>query len=100
AAHRVLPSFPTRRSSDLGNERAVVPVYSLVVATEPLSDAILEQIGLATRPTFNDLRHLIVYGQRTADGRLVFGGRGAPYHFGSRSEEHTSELQSLTNLVC
>jgi glycine/D-amino acid oxidase-like deaminating enzyme len=27
-----------------------------------------------------------VYGQRTADDRLVFGGRGAPYHRGSRIE--------------
>ncbi len=42
-----------------------------------------EQVGLELRPTFSDLRHLIIYGQRTADGRLVFGGRGAPYHFGS-----------------
>jgi glycine/D-amino acid oxidase-like deaminating enzyme len=66
-----------------GHERAVVPVYSLVVATEPLPDAALEQVGLATRPTFSDLRHMIIYGQRTADGRLVFGGRGAPYHFRS-----------------
>jgi glycine/D-amino acid oxidase-like deaminating enzyme len=66
-----------------GFERAVVPVYSLVVATEPLPDSVWAQVGLASRPTFNDLRHLIIYGQRTADGRLVFGGRGAPYHFGS-----------------
>jgi len=66
-----------------GKERAVVPVYSLVVATAPLPDPLLEQIGLATRPTFSDLRHMIIYGQRTADGRLVFGGRGAPYHFRS-----------------
>jgi len=28
-------------------------------------------------------RLVVVYGQRSADGRLVFGGRGAPYHFGS-----------------
>ena len=42
------------------------------------------QIGLADRETFTDHRHLIIYGQRTADGRLAFGGRGAPYHFGSR----------------
>ena len=42
------------------------------------------QIGLRRRETFTDHRHLIIYGQRTADGRLVFGGRGAPYHFGSR----------------
>ena len=26
---------------------------------------------------------MIIYGQRTADGRIAFGGRGAPYHFGS-----------------
>src|SRR5215470_16960331 len=71
-----------------GNERAVVPVYSLVVATAPLPEELLEQIGLATRPTFSDLRHMIIYGQRTADGRLVFGGRGAPYHF--RSETRPS----------
>lgn len=67
-----------------GARRTVVPVYSLMVATEPLTDATWESIGLACRPTFSDGRHVIVYGQRTADGRLAFGGRGAPYHFGSR----------------
>jgi glycine/D-amino acid oxidase-like deaminating enzyme len=67
-----------------GQRRAVAPVYSLMVATEPLDDATWEAIGLSGRPTFSDGRHLIIYGQRTADGRLAFGGRGAPYHFGSR----------------
>jgi glycine/D-amino acid oxidase-like deaminating enzyme len=67
-----------------GSAREVIPVYSLVVATEPLPDATWEQIGLARRETFSDHRHLVIYGQRTADGRLVFGGRGAPYHFRSR----------------
>jgi glycine/D-amino acid oxidase-like deaminating enzyme len=62
----------------------VVPVYSLVIATEPLSAEIWRQIGLARRETFTDHRHLIVYGQRTADDRIIFGGRGAPYHAGSR----------------
>jgi glycine/D-amino acid oxidase-like deaminating enzyme len=66
-----------------GQRRAVAPVYSLVVATEPLTDAQWEQVGLAGRPTFSEHRHLIVYGQRTRDGRIVFGGRGAPYHFRS-----------------
>jgi len=66
-----------------GLRRSVAPVYSLVIATAPLSDAAWEQIGLAGRPTFGDLRNLIIYGQRTADGRMVFGGRGAPYHLGS-----------------
>ena len=66
-----------------GEHRTVMPVYSLMIATEPLPDAVWEHIGLAARPTFGDLRHMIIYGQRTADGRFAFGGRGAPYHLGS-----------------
>ena len=66
-----------------GMRRDVAPVYSLVIATEPLPEQVWEQIGLRERETFTDHRHLVIYGQRTADGRLVFGGRGAPYHFGS-----------------
>jgi glycine/D-amino acid oxidase-like deaminating enzyme len=69
-----------------GFRRDLAPVYSLMVATEPLPEEVWKQIGLAGRQTFADFRHLIVYGQRTADGRLAFGGRGAPYHFGSRIE--------------
>jgi glycine/D-amino acid oxidase-like deaminating enzyme len=67
-----------------GARRALAPVYSLIIATEPLPDSLWDEIGLRRRETFSDFRHLIVYGQRSADGRLVFGGRGAPYHFGSR----------------
>jgi glycine/D-amino acid oxidase-like deaminating enzyme len=66
-----------------GLRRTVAPVYSLMIATAPLPEAVWTEIGLATRPTFTDLRHLIIYGQRTADGRFAFGGRGAPYHLGS-----------------
>jgi glycine/D-amino acid oxidase-like deaminating enzyme len=66
-----------------GLRRAVAPVYSLMIATEPLPEPVWAQIGLASRATFGDLRHLVIYGQRTADGRLAFGGRGAPYHLGS-----------------
>ena len=67
-----------------GLRRAVAPVYSLMVATEPLPEETWAAIGLSDRPTFSDGRHLVIYGQRTADGRIAFGGRGAPYHFGSR----------------
>jgi glycine/D-amino acid oxidase-like deaminating enzyme len=71
------PSLPDAR-------RAIVPLYSLVVATETLPSSFFDRVGLAHRETFCDARHLIIYGQRTADDRLVLGGRGAPYHFGSR----------------
>ena len=67
-----------------GQRRTIAPVYSLIIATEPLPQATWDEIGLADRETFADYRHLIIYGQRSADGRMVFGGRGAPYHFGSR----------------
>nr|WP_205864227.1 FAD-dependent oxidoreductase [Planosporangium mesophilum] len=67
-----------------GLRRALAPVYSLMIATEPLPAAFWDRVGLSRRETFSDHRHLIIYGQRTADDRLAFGGRGAPYHFGSR----------------
>jgi glycine/D-amino acid oxidase-like deaminating enzyme len=67
-----------------GLHRAIAPVFSLMIATEPLGAEVWDQIGLARRETFSDFRNVIIYGQRTADDRLAFGGRGAPYHFGSR----------------
>jgi glycine/D-amino acid oxidase-like deaminating enzyme len=66
-----------------GHGRDLVPVYSLMIATEPLPEAFWAEGGLAGRETFADHRHLVIYGQRTEDGRMAFGGRGAPYHFGS-----------------
>jgi glycine/D-amino acid oxidase-like deaminating enzyme len=65
------------------SKRDIVPVYSLMVATEPLGPEFWEAAGLSGRPTFADHRHMIIYGQRTADDRIAFGGRGAPYHYGS-----------------
>ena len=69
-----------------GQRRRVIPLYSLMIATEPLSAEAWDQIGLRRRETFADLRHMRIYGQRTADDRFAFGGRGAPYHFASRTK--------------
>jgi glycine/D-amino acid oxidase-like deaminating enzyme len=70
-------------SSLPGERRSLVPLYSLMIATEPLSESFWADGRLSGRETFADHRNLIIYGQRTADGRLAFGGRGAPYHFAS-----------------
>ena len=67
-----------------GLKRRLLPVYSYMVATEPLDDATVESIGLANRPTFADDRNMVTYGQRSADNRIAFGGRGVPYLFGSK----------------
>jgi glycine/D-amino acid oxidase-like deaminating enzyme len=63
--------------------RRVLPLYSLMIATEPLPDATWLELGIEHGQTFTDFRHLLVYGQRTADNRFAFGGRGARYHWGS-----------------
>jgi glycine/D-amino acid oxidase-like deaminating enzyme len=70
-----------------GERRTVAPIYSLVIATEPLPTSFWNQVGFERGETFADDRHLIIYGQRTHDGRIAFGGRGSPYHFGSTIEE-------------
>ena len=70
-----------------GQRRALAPLYSLMIATQPLDRSFWGHAGLANRETFSDHRHLIIYGQRTADDRLAFGGRGAPYHFSSAIED-------------
>ncbi len=69
-----------------GQRRSLVPLYSLMVATEVLDETIWSELGWHHREAFSDARHLLVYAQRTADDRIAFGGRGAPYHFASAIE--------------
>lgn len=64
--------------------RDLIPIYSLMVATQPLPQEVFDEIGIAENETFAGANHLITYGQRTPDNRLAIGGRGAPYTFGSK----------------
>jgi len=87
-----------------GMKRDLTPVYSLMLATEPIGEQRWETIGLGDRETFSDGRNLIIYGQRTADGRFAFGGRGAPYHFGSAIRDEFDQVPkvhaSLWQVLC
>ena len=75
-----------------GHRRALAPVYSLMIATEPLPPAFWDEVGWSGRETVTDGRNLIIYAQRTADDRIALGGRGAPYHFGSTTApEHDGD---------
>jgi glycine/D-amino acid oxidase-like deaminating enzyme len=67
--------------------RQVLPIYSLIVLTEPLSEAQWAEIGWEGRECVGSNRYTVDYLSRTADGRILFGGRGAPYHYGSRIED-------------
>lgn len=82
-----------------GHHRRLVPLYSLMVATEPLDDKSWDVIGLAEMETFADDRHLVIYGQRTADGRLAFGGRGARYGFGSKIDPAIESDSATHDLI-
>ena len=64
-------------------KRTMLPLYSLMIATEPLPREAWDEIGWGGYETIHDGRHLLIYAQRTADDRIAIGGRGAPYHFGS-----------------
>jgi glycine/D-amino acid oxidase-like deaminating enzyme len=82
------PTLPRER-------RTIVPLYSLMIATESLSPDFWNEYGFAEYETFADDRHLIIYGQRTSDDRIAFGGRGAPYHFGSSVEGRFDSNQKV-----
>ncbi|PMY36180.1 FAD-dependent oxidoreductase [Pseudomonas sp. GW456-L14] len=63
--------------------RYQLPVQSLLVATEPLSAATWDEIGLNQGQAFSESSRQVTYGQRTADNRLVFGARGG-YQFAGK----------------
>ncbi len=70
-------------ASIAGLKRNIMPLYSMITATEPLPEDAWAEIGLNEREVFDDPRRLVIYGQRTIDNRFVLGGR-ANYYFGSR----------------
>jgi len=70
--------------------RALLPVYSLIVLTEPLTDAQWETIGWHQDECMASMRLTVDYLSRTVDGRILVGGRGAPYLYGSVMREEMS----------
>src|SRR5690606_41177504 len=86
-AHLDLPSFPTRRSSDLGRHVALGGLQSL----------------LRARPVRWGRPHRLSTGRILWRRRSIVSAvvpRGTVGRSLTRSEEHTSELQSRENLVC
>ncbi len=69
-----------------GLRRALVPINSSMIVTEPLAAHVWEEIGWSGRETLSDEAHVYAYLQRTADDRIAIGGRGVPYRFGSRTD--------------
>ena len=70
-----------------GEGRRFLPLYSLMIATEPLDAAVWDELGWSGRETIADQHHLFFYAQRTMDDRIAIGGRGAPYKLGQPIRE-------------
>lgn len=83
--------------------RDFIPLYSQMVATEPISSEIWDEIGASERFTFAEGSHLINYAQRTNDNRLAIGGRGATYPYKStlrEAKEMTAAVhQNIRNMA-
>jgi glycine/D-amino acid oxidase-like deaminating enzyme len=69
-------TFPQFRSK-------VVPLWSYAMVSEPLSDEELGRVAWPNREGFEDKRNFITVGRLTADNRVLFGGRLAPYFWGN-----------------
>jgi glycine/D-amino acid oxidase-like deaminating enzyme len=91
AGESYLSRFPQLR-------RRVLPVYSLITLTEPLTPGDWQEIGWEAREGLSSATNMVKYLTHTTDGRILFGGRGAPYHFGSSIKdeydrhEHTHRM--------
>ncbi|HXF83777.1 MAG TPA: FAD-dependent oxidoreductase [Anaerolineales bacterium] len=59
----------------------VVPVYDYVLVTEPLTPAQRESIGWKGREGLSDANRQFHYTRTTADGRILWGGYDAIYHW-------------------
>jgi glycine/D-amino acid oxidase-like deaminating enzyme len=83
--------------------RALLPVYSLICLTEPLTAEQWQQIGWANGENLASTRNTVVYLTRTPDGRVLFGSRGAPYAYGSRitdaQDRHAETIELIQKSV-
>jgi glycine/D-amino acid oxidase-like deaminating enzyme len=86
-----------------GEHLRYLPLYSLMIATEPLEESVWEQLGWRDGLLVGDLHHLFFYAQRTPDGRIAIGGRGAPYRLrepiSERNERSAEVAQRLVRTV-
>jgi glycine/D-amino acid oxidase-like deaminating enzyme len=71
-----------------GERRTWLPMNSAMIVTAPLPDAVRAQVRWDGAELLGDMAHAYVYAQRTADGRIAFGGRGIPYRYASRHDAH------------
>ncbi|WP_217136401.1 NAD(P)/FAD-dependent oxidoreductase [Leucobacter chinensis] len=69
-----------------GLKRLWLPMNSSLIATEPLSPAVWDELRWNKGEVLGDFAHVYMYAQRTADDRIAIGGRGVPYRWSSGTD--------------
>ena len=82
-----------------GWERRILPLISSIVATEPLSASQWDQIGWRNFEGLAGTAHSFFYAKRTEDGRMLIGGRGKAYHYGSGFDDNGKVAASTVDLI-
>ena len=84
---RVLLATAAFRSPIRAIRSRVVPVFDYVLVTEPLTTAQWDAVGWKNRQGLSDSSNRFHYYRPTADGRILWGGYDAIYHYGGRVDE-------------
>jgi len=80
------------------NKGWYVPMFTYIIMTEPLDEKHYQELGWIRREGIEDRRQLVHYLRLTADNRLVFGGRDAPYYYGNQCENRDSHQKIFAGL--
>jgi glycine/D-amino acid oxidase-like deaminating enzyme len=75
--------------------RNILPVTSMIVLTAPLTEAQWKPIGWENGESLCSQALTKDYLTRTADGRILYGSRGATYRFGSRISDESLRDESI-----
>ncbi|PZQ24655.1 MAG: FAD-dependent oxidoreductase [Sphingopyxis macrogoltabida] len=67
--------------------RRLIPMASTIMLTAPLTPEQWDRVGWASGECLSSYVHTTNYLTRTADGRILFGSRGALYRYGSDMDE-------------
>jgi glycine/D-amino acid oxidase-like deaminating enzyme len=73
----------------------LIPIYTYLVGTEPLTKEQWEQIGWAKRNGIESAFRLVHYMRPTQDGRILLGGKSARYFFGHTTAAKYDQNEGL-----
>src|SRR5262249_48340411 len=78
-----------------GEALRYLPMYSLMIASEPLPPSTWQALGWRDGLLIGDSHHLFFFAPRTSDGRIAVGGRGAPYRLRQPISERNERSEGV-----